>query len=180
MNFRLDDTIAVLERTPAVFRSLLAGLPETWIRSDEGPETFSPYDNLGHLIHCEHTDWIPRVRIILAQQSSRPFDPVNRFAHLEESKGKTLDELLDEFEQIRRENLEILRGWNLTEREFVLEGVHPELGRVNLRQLLSSWMAHDLGHIAQTARVMARQYRKDVGPWRTYLPVLDRGPLMPE
>lgn len=174
MSFDLSDAIAVLERTPATFRALLGGLQETWTASNEGPDTFSPFDVLGHLIHGERTDWIPRARIILAQGPNRRFEPYDRFAQVRESRGKSMAELLDEFARQREENLASLRGWNLSERELALEGEHPELGRVSLRQLLATWVAHDLGHIAQTTRVMAKQYRESVGPWRVYLPVLDR------
>jgi len=174
MEFRLSDGLAVLERTPATFRALLAGLPAPWIAGNEGPDTFSPFDNVGHLIHGERADWIPRARIILAQGASRRFEPFDRFAHVRASAGKSLAALLDEFAQLRQENLETLRGWQLTDRELALEGEHPELGPVTLRQLLATWVAHDLGHVAQTSRVLAKQYRDAVGPWRAYLPVLDR------
>jgi hypothetical protein len=173
-SFHLGDGIAVLERTPATFRALLAGLPEGWIVADEGPDTFSPFDNVGHLIHGERTDWIPRTRIILEQGENRRFEPYDRFAQKRESMGKTLAQLLDEFEQLREANVATLRGWNLSDAQLALEGEHPALGSVTLRQLLAAWVVHDLGHIAQTARVMSRQYRKAVGPWREYLPVLDR------
>ncbi|MEO8193008.1 MAG: DinB family protein [Gemmatimonadales bacterium] len=174
MTFLLSDGIAVLERTPATFRTLLSGLPDAWILTNEGPNTFSPFDNVGHLIHGDRTDWIPRARIILAQAANRRFEPYDRFAQIRESQGKNIAELLDEFAQLRAENLATLRSWNLSEREFTLEGERPELGPVSLRQLLATWVAHDLGHIAQTTRVMAKQYREAVGPWRAYLPVLDR------
>jgi hypothetical protein len=174
MTFHLSDGIAVLERTPAAVRALLGGLPDQWISGDEGPDTFSPFDNLGHLIHGERTDWIPRARIILAQAPDRRFEPYDRFAQVRESRGKGLDDLLDEFDSLRAKNLTILRAWNLSDRELALQGEHPELGPVTLRQLLATWVAHDLGHIAQTTRVMAKQYREAVGPWRAYLPVLDR------
>jgi hypothetical protein len=172
--FDLANGIAVLERTPATFRALLAGLPEAWITTNEGLDTFSPFDNVGHLIHGERTDWIPRARIILAQGANRRFEPYDRFAQIRESKGKSLAQLLDEFAQLRAENLETLRDWRLTDEQLALNGEHPELGAVTLRQLLATWVAHDLGHIAQTSRVMAKQYRDAVGPWRAYLPVLDR------
>jgi hypothetical protein len=174
MSFELDEAIALLERTPAALRALLGGLPEPWIVADEGPETFSAFDNVGHLIHGERADWIPRARIILAQGANRRFEPFDRFAQKRESQGKSLAELLDGFARLRAENLATLRGWRLTERELALEGEHPELGRVTLRQLLATWVAHDLGHVAQTSRVMARRYREAVGPWRAYLPVLER------
>lgn len=176
MSFLWGEGIAVLERTPAVFRALLADLPPAWINCDEGPDTFSPFDNLGHLIHGERTDWIPRARIILAQGANRTFEPYDRFAQKRASAGKSIAQLLDEFAQLRAENLRTLRGWSLTEAQFDLVGEHPALGSVTLRQLLASCVAHDLGHIAQTTRVMAKRYREAVGPWRQYLPVLDRGP----
>lgn len=174
MNFHLSDGIAVLERTPATFRALLAGLPDMWTATNEGPDTFSPFDNIGHLIHGERTDWIPRARIILAQGKNRRFEPYDRFAQVRESQGKSLSQLLDEFAQLRAQNLEALRGWNLSDSELALDGEHPELGTVTLRQLLATWVAHDLGHVSQTSRVMAKQYREAVGPWRANLPVLDR------
>jgi len=174
MNFELPDAIAVLERTPAVLRTWLAGLPEGWTTCNEGPETFSPYDILGHLIHGERADWIARARIILDQGANRRFEPYDRFAQQRESAGKTLTQLLDEFATLRDSNLATLSGWRLTDAELALEGEHPTFGAVTLRQLLSTWAAHDLGHIAQAARVMAKRYRDDVGPWRAYLPVLDR------
>ncbi len=173
-DFDLTDGIAVLERTPATFRALLGGLPASWITLDEGPNTFSPFDNLGHLIHGERSDWIPRARIILAQGADRTFAPYDRFAQERESQGKTLATLLDEFAELRTENLVTLRGWSLTDRELALEGTHPAFGAVTLRQLLATWVAHDLGHLAQTARVMAKRHRDAVGPWRAYLPILDR------
>jgi hypothetical protein len=173
MDFRLADATPILERTPATLRSLLAGLPAAWTAPNEGPDTWSPFDIVGHLIHGERTDWIPRARIIL-EQADRPFDRFDRFAQFRESEGKTLAQLLDEFEAARRESLDTLRGWKLGDRELALEGQHPELGRVTLRQLLATWVAHDLGHIHQMTRVMAKQYREAIGPWREYLTVMDR------
>src|SRR5687768_8987690 len=174
MDFELGTGIAVLQRTPATLRAMLAGLPPEWIEATEGPDTWSPYVVVGHLIHGERTDWIPRARLILEQGSNRRFEPFDRFAQFRESQGKTVDELLDEFTRLRSANLDILYGWNISEDELTLEGEHPELGKVTLRQLLATWVAHDLGHVAQTARVMAKQYREAVGPWRAYLPVMDR------
>ncbi len=174
MQFQLTDALEVLERTPHAFRALLGGLTETWTEPNEGPETFSAFDNLGHLIHGEKTDWIPRARIILAHGANRRFVPFDRFAQYRESKGKSLANLLDEFERLRTENLATLRGWDLSESQLELEGEHPEFGTVTLRKLLAAWVVHDLGHVAQTSRVMAKQYREAVGPWRAYLPVLDR------
>ena len=174
MQFQLTDAYEVLERTPATFRALLGGVSETWTAPNEGPETFSAFDNVGHLIHGERTDWIQRARIILAQGPDRRFEPYDRFAHKRESQGKSMADLLNEFAHLRADNLATLRGWALTDDQLALQGEHPALGVVTLRQLLSTWVAHDLGHLAQTARVMAKQYRDEVGPWRQYLPVLDR------
>ena len=174
MNFDLPHGLAVLDRTPAAFRALLAGLPDAWIGSNEGPDTFSPFDNLGHLIHGERADWMPRAAIILAQGANRTFEPYDRFAQVRESAGKSLAQLLDEFTALRAQNLVTLREWSLTDAQLALVGEHPALGAVTLRQLLATWVAHDLGHLAQTSRVMAKQYREAVGPWRAYLPVMDR------
>jgi len=174
MDFDLTEGIAVLERTPHTLRAMLAGLPPAWTEANEGPETWSPYDIVGHLIHGERTDWIARARIILDQGPQRRFAPFDRFAQFGESQGKPLAGLLDEFARLRAENLAKLAGWRLTDAQLALEGEHPEFGAVTLRQLLATWVAHDLGHVAQTARVMARQYREAVGPWRAYLPVMDR------
>ena len=172
--FDLANAIEVLERTPAAFRALLAGLPEAWTAPNEGADTFSAFDNLGHLVHGERTDWIPRARIILEHGRARPFDAFDRFAHSHESRGKSVHDLLGELELLRAQNLETLRTWRLTARQLGLEGEHPALGRVTLAQLLATWVVHDLGHLAQTSRVMAKQYRDEVGPWRAYLPILDR------
>lgn len=174
MAFDLGNGIAVLERTPAAFRALLAGLPEAWTAPDEGPETFSAFENLGHLVHGERADWIPRARIILGQGPSPRFEPYDRLAQRRESAGKSLAQLLDEFSELRARNLDTLRGWHLTDAQLALAGEHPALGPVTLRQLLATWVVHDLGHLAQTARVMAKQYRETIGPWRAYLPIVDR------
>ncbi len=172
--FDISSALAVLERTPATLTAILSGLPESWTAPNEGPDTFSAFDNVGHLIHGERTDWIPRATIILGQGAIRRFEPYDRFAQFTESQGKTLPTLLDEFATLRAANLETLRGWNLTASDLHLTGEHPALGSVTLRQLLASWVVHDLGHVAQISRVMARQYRAAVGPWREYLPILDR------
>lgn len=174
MDFDLATGVAVLERTPETLRAMLAGLPPAWTEPNEGPETWSAYDIVGHLIHGERTDWIGRARIILEQGPNRLFAPFDRFAQFRESQGKSLAQLLDEFAQLRAENLTTVAGWHLTDAELALEGEHPAFGSVTLRQLLATWVAHDLGHIAQIARVMAKQYRDAVGPWRAYLPVMDR------
>ena len=174
LEFDLAAGVAVLERTPAALRALLAGLPPAWTDGTEGPETWSPYVIVGHLIHGERTDWIPRARIVLAQGANRTFTPFDRFAQFRDSAGRSLADLLDELARLRAENLETLAGWRLTERELALEGIHPDFGPVTLRQLLAAWVAHDLAHVAQIARVMAKQYRDAVGPWRAFMPVMDR------
>jgi hypothetical protein len=174
MNLDLAQATAVLERTPTTLRAMLAGLGPEWLDATEGPDTWSPYIIMGHLIHAERTDWIPRAQLILAQGTNRRFTPFDRFAQFRESGGKSLAELLDEFARLRAENLAALAGWKLTGAQLALTGEHPEFGAVTLRELLSTWVAHDLGHIAQIARVMAKQYREAVGPWRAYLPVMDR------
>jgi len=174
MEFDLEQGISVLERTPRALGAMLAGLGPAWIDATEGPDTWSPYVIVGHLIHGERTDWIPRAQIILAQGAERRFTPFDRFAQLRESQGKSLAELLEEFTRLRAANLDTLVGWRLTEDHLNLRGEHPEFGAVTLRQLLATWVAHDLGHVAQTGRVMAKQYREAVGPWRAYLPILDR------
>lgn len=174
MDFDLATGTAILERTPDTLRVLLADLPPAWTDSNEGPETWSPYDIIGHLIHGERADWIPRARIILAQGEDRRFTPFDRFAQFRDSEGKSLGELLDEFARLRAESLATLREWQLTDAQLALTGEHPAFGTVTLRQLLATWVAHDLGHMAQITRVMAKQYRDAVGPWRAYLPVMDR------
>ena len=174
MSFDLDDTIAVLERTPGVLRSMLAGLSADWTNADEGPETWSPFNIVGHLIDGEETDWMARVRIILGDEPLRRFSTVDRFRHLEANKGRTLSEALGLFAKLREENLSELKGLNLTPADLQRTGEHPAFGTVTLEQLLSTWTVHDLGHIAQAARVMAKRYLKDVGPWEEYLPVLRR------
>ena len=174
MDFNLTEGVAVLERTPGVLRAMLAGLPEAWIEGDEGPETWSPFVIVGHLNHGERTDWIPRARIILDQGPNRRFTPYDRFAQFQESAGKSLATLLDELAELRTANLATLREWRLTDAQLELTGEHPEFGSVTLRQLLATWVAHDVGHIAQIARVMAKQYRAAIGPWRAYLPIVDR------
>lgn len=172
MDFDLDLSLEVLRRTPATLRALLDGVGEPWVRGTEGPETFSPFDVVGHLIDGEETDWIPRARIILAKGPDVRFVPYDRFRHRTRNTGRSLESLLAEFARLRATNLELLSSWSLTPRELDLLGEHPSLGRVTLRQLLAAWVVHDLGHVAQVARVMAKQYRNEVGPWVPFLPVL--------
>ena len=172
MNFDLDLSIEILQRSPATLRALLDGLGAPWVRGTEGPETFSPFDVVGHLIDGEETDWIPRARIILAKGPDLRFAPYDRFRHRARNAGASLQSLLAEFASLRAANLGLLRSWKLTAGELDLPGEHPSLGRVTLRQLLAAWVVHDLGHVAQVARVMAKQYGDEVGPWVPFLPVL--------
>jgi len=170
--FDLDHSRLILARTPEVLRVWLTALPEPWLRDNEGPDTWSPYDVLGHLVHGERTDWITRARIIREEGEGRPFPPFDRFAQFRDSVGKTAPDLLDEFAALRRKNLEALDAMRLGETDLARTGTHPSLGRVTLRELLATWVVHDLGHIGQIARVMAGRYGPEVGPWREYLPVL--------
>lgn len=173
MEFKLEPAIEVLQRTPATLNSLLHDLPEPWLFQNEGPETWSPYDVVGHLIHGEKTDWIPRAKMILEYGETRPFEPFDRVAMFEHSKGKSIAELLDTFAQLRAKNLDELLRLNLTPTLLEKRGPHPELGTVTMKQLLSTWVVHDLGHIRQVVRVMAKQYRDEVGPWKAYLSILE-------
>lgn len=167
----LDECMVLLARTPAVLDALLRDLPESWTESTEGPGTWSPYTVVGHLIHGEKVDWMPRLEIILEHGRSRPFDPFDREAQFREAR-RPLPALLDEFAELRLANLERLRGLDLQEAQFALEGTHPVFGPVTLRQLLATWTAHDLNHLVQVSRVMAKRYRSDVGPWVQFLSVM--------
>lgn len=174
MQFELNKAIEILERTPQVLTSLLNGISKEWTQTNEGGESWSPFDIIGHLVHGELTDWIVRTKIILNQGDNLTFEPFDRFAQKETSKGKSVLSLLEEFTQFRKQNLEILGALNIAEEQLDLTGIHPELGEVSLRQLLSSWVTHDLGHIAQISRVMVKQYKSEVGPWKEYIPILTR------
>jgi hypothetical protein len=171
--FALDEATAILSRTPATLDALLRGLPVGWIQAHEGGDTWSPYDVIGHLIHGERTDWMGRVRIILEHGESRAFDPFDRFAQFRESEGRSLENLLGEFAALRVSNLAALAALNLTAADLDRRGRHPSFGMVTLRQLLATWVAHDLDHISQIARVLARQYTDEVGPWRAYLRIIN-------
>ncbi len=172
MELDLARAVAVLARTPGVLRALLGGLDEGWTRGDEGPDTFSAFDVVGHLIDGEETDWMPRARIILAGGPDPRFAPYDRFRHRARNAGRALPSLLEELARLRAANLDELRGWRLAPAQLSLPGIHPALGPVTLRQLLAAWVVHDLEHVAQASRVMAKQYRGEVGPWVPYLPVL--------
>jgi hypothetical protein len=170
--FNLADAIAVLARTPASLDALLRGLPDIWVRSNEGKDTWSPFDIMGHLIVGERTDWMPRALIILQNGEARTFDPFDRFAQAKESQGKSLEQLLDEFARLRGENLAALQAMNLQPEDLARRGKHPALGSVTLSELLATWAAHDLTHLHQLSRVMAHQYRAAVGPWSKFLGVM--------
>jgi hypothetical protein len=171
-SFDLQEAVAVLSRTPAVLDTLLRHVPDGWVRANEGPDTWSPFDVLGHLIHGERTDWLARTRIILEHGEARAFDKFDRFAQFEESKGKSLAQLLDEFAAARRDSLRQLADLKLTDADLDRRGTHPALGAVTLRNLLATWVAHDLDHLMQVARVLARQYTDEVGPWQKYLRII--------
>ncbi|MBN9657625.1 MAG: DinB family protein [Acidobacteria bacterium] len=168
----LDECVAVLSRTPETLNALLRGLPAGWTEATEGPGTWSPYVVLGHLIHCEKTDWMPRAMIILEHGPTRPFDPLDREAQLKQPQERLLSELLDEFADLRRTNLDKLRELELKPSQLTLMGTHPALGPVTLRQLLATWTAHDMAHLVQVSRVMARRLKPEVGPWADYLSVM--------
>ena len=173
MKYNVSKALEILEQTPKTLNSFLGKLSEEWIYSNEGEHTWSPFDIIGHLIHGEKTDWIIRLNIILSNSEDKTFEPFDRFAQFENSKGKTLPEILNEFELLRNENLETLKSLNLTEDQLQLKGIHPELGEVTLSQLLASWVTHDLAHISQISRVMAKQYKTEVGPWKAYISILN-------
>ena len=170
--FAIDEAVAILARTPATLDALLRGLPDGWIVAHEGGETWSPRDVIGHLIHGERTDWMPRVKIVLEHGEARAFNTFDRLAQFAASQTRTLDSMLDELSTLRQDNLRELASLQLTNSDLERRGRHPELGVVTLRQLLATWVAHDLDHVVQISRVLARQYSDEVGPWRAYLRVI--------
>lgn len=170
--FNLDETMALLSRTPAALDGLLRGLPETWTHRDEGEGSWTVFDVVGHLIHGERTDWMPRARRILESGNTRAFDVFDRGGHKEEIRGKSMEQLLDEFSRERAGNISDLRGMNLTLADLAKPGLHPALGAVTMSQLLATWAGHDLTHLHQISRIMAYQYREAVGPWSAYLGVM--------
>jgi hypothetical protein len=172
MDFDLDRAVEVLSRTSPTLQNLLRDVSDDWTRPNEGADTFSAFDVVGHLIDGEETDWMVRARIILSKAPRPEFQPYDRFRHRKLNIGRPLSSLLDEFAILRAENLTLLRSWELGQAELDLPGIHPKFGRVTLRELLSAWVVHDLGHVAQVARVMAKQYKAAVGPWVEFLPVL--------
>jgi hypothetical protein len=174
MNFDINKSIEILERTPSVIEAMLSGISEEWITNNEGRDTWSPYDVVGHLIHGEKTDWIIRMEIILSDNEDKKIQSFDRFAQFEESKGKSLQMLIEEFKMLRKQNIIKLRLKKIESSDLLKEGIHPDFGKVTLKQLLSTWVVHDLNHITQIARVMAKQYKAEVGPWVAYLSVLNR------
>jgi hypothetical protein len=174
MNFTLEKSIQILERTPNVLDAMLRNISTDWTLRNEGGESWSAYDIIGHLIHGEKTDWIPRAQIILSEKPDKKFEKYDRFAQFEESKGKSLSQLLYEFKILREKNIEILHSLNITDKDLQEKGIHPAFGEVTLSQLFSTWVVHDLNHIAQISRVMAKQYKPDVGPWTEYLKILQQ------
>jgi uncharacterized damage-inducible protein DinB len=172
VNFSLEKSIQILERTPEVLHLMLSNLSDDWTTKNESEGTWSVYDIIGHLIHGEKTDWMPRAEIILSENADKNFRPFDRFAQFEESKGQSLTQLLEEFKNLRKKNIDELRSKKITEQKFALTGIHPAFGEVSLSQLLSTWVVHDLNHIAQISRVMAKQYKAAVGPWVEYLGIL--------
>lgn len=174
MKYNIDKALEILEQTPNTLHSFLSNLSDEWIFSNEGENTWNAFDIIGHLIHGEKTDWIQRSQIILSHSDHKTFESFDRFAQFENSKGKTLHQLLEEFITLRTENLKKLKALKITESQFNLKAIHPELGEVTLKELLASWVTHDLGHIAQIARIMAKQYKDEVGPWSAYIPILNK------
>jgi hypothetical protein len=172
MKFQIEQAIEILSNTPVAVKSLLGNLSDDWIKSRENSEDWNPFDIVGHLIHAEETDWIPRAEIILRQGENRTFEAFDRFAMFEKSKDKTLNELLETFRERRRESLETLKSWNLSDTELALKGMHPELGEVTLEQLLATWVVHDLSHLRQIVTVLAKKYEGAVGVWKEYLSIL--------
>lgn len=172
MNFTVEKSIEILERTPGVLHTMLQNISDDWTSCNEGKETWSAYDIIGHLVNGEKTDWVPRMEIILSDAADKAFTPFDRFAQFEESGGKSLRQLLDEFQILRRKNIEILRSKKLTDKNLDEKGIHPAFGEVTLSQLLATWVVHDLNHIAQISRVMAKHYKTEVGPWIEYLGIL--------
>lgn len=173
MQYELEKAYEILDRTPAVLESLLSGLSEDWITPNEGPDTFSPFDVVGHLIHGEKTDWTARMKRILEFGNTKTFEVYDRFAQYEESKGKNMTQLLEEFKSLRKENMVWFRSLNLSADDLERKGMHPRLGEVTLKNLLSTWVVHDLTHIAQVTRVMAKQYKEEMGPWPQFFRILD-------
>ncbi|NNE32316.1 MAG: DinB family protein [Winogradskyella sp.] len=174
MEFKIHQSTEILKTTPFILEQFLGGLSQNWLYNNEGKDTWSPYDIMGHLIYGEQTDWIVRIKIILSNNKNKRFEPFDRFAQMTTKNDKSINELLLEFKKLRLKNLDILNSLTINETNLKSTGFHPEFGLVTLQQLISSWVVHDLGHIAQISRVMAKQYKNSVGPWINYLNVLNR------
>jgi DinB superfamily len=172
MEFSINKSIEILERTPHVLIQLTNNLSADWTMNNEGGETWSVFDVIGHLIHGEKTDWIIRIEIILSEGANKEFEPFDRFAQLKVSKGKSLEQLLKEFLAVRESSLKKLKGFKLTENDFNKTGIHPKFGTVTLSQLIAAWTVHDLDHISQISRVMSKQYKEQSGPWIEYMKIL--------
>lgn len=174
MKYNIDNALEILERTPQILKTYLENLSDDWIYCNEGGETWSAFVVVGHLIHGEKTDWTTRLKIVMSDKGNKIFHPFDRFAQFEASKGKTLTQLLEEFADLRAKNLAFFRSLNITEDDLERKAIHPELGAVTMKNLLATWVTHDLGHIAQIARVMAKQYKDEVGPWTEYISILNK------
>lgn len=172
MQFKLNQSIEILERTPFILEQYLSGLSDDWLKGNEGSDTWSPYDILGHLIYGEKTDWLVRIDLILSDSEDKMFEPFDRFAQLNEDQDKSVAILLNEFRELRKVNIEMLKSFNIQESDYSRKGVHPDFGDVTLKQLISTWVVHDLSHIAQISRVMSKRYKYEVGPWINYLGIL--------
>jgi DinB superfamily len=173
IEYNQTKALEILERTPSVLNALLSGIDDDWILNNEGPDTFSPYDVVGHLIHGEKEDWVKRIKIILDYGTAKNFETFDRFAMFDESKGKTMQQLLDKFGERRKQNINWFKSLELEERDYDKKGLHPKLGEVTMRNLLATWVVHDLTHIAQISRVMAKQYKGEIGPWVEFFRILD-------
>ncbi|MEO6488720.1 MAG: DinB family protein [Ferruginibacter sp.] len=173
MRYNITEAIEVLERTPAVLHALLNDLNDAWLLPNEGPDTFSPYDVVGHLIHGEKADWTERIKKIVDHGNTQPFEIFDRFAMYEASIGKSIRQLLNEFKTLREANIKWFKTLHLTEADLERKGLHPMLGEVTLRNLLSTWVIHDLTHIGQISRVMAKQYKEEMGPWIEFFRIME-------
>lgn len=174
MEFTIEKSVEILERTPGVLVELLSEIHVDWIDNNEGPETWSPFDIVGHMLHGEKTDWVPRIEIVLSDRGNKVFEPFDRFAMFQESKGKNMGQLLFEFKQARISNLNWLQSKQLQASDLGKTAEHPTLGIVTLRQLIATWAVHDLTHLNQICRVMARQYEYQIGPWVQYINLFRR------
>lgn len=174
MDFNLSKSIELLQRTPDILMAMLQNISSGWTSANEGGDTWSVYDIIGHFIHGEQTDWIPRIEIILSEKEDKTFIPFDRFAQFEVNKDKTLPALLAEFKSLREKNIKHLHTLHLTKNDYTKKGIHPAFGEVTLAQLIATWTVHDLNHIAQIARVMSKQYKEATGPWIEYLKILQQ------